>query len=287
MAASATSAPVLSAVRRPIFAAASGAQLGVPRPNRAGTHHGAVPAGRASAPGLITGHSSAPSTPSRRSQVVTEPALGTKPSSAYVVSWPICQAQLDTTPAGAAPGGLVPALHHRNAPVPMVSFAIPSRTHWWPNSAACWSPTIAPIVARPPQTDASVTAIRPALGSTSGSICAGTPNRLSIDSSQHPLARSKSMVLDAIDGSVTCAAPPLSRQVSQHPTSPKSSRPRAAAARAPSSSSSSQLSFDAANAASSGSPVLARTAASWPAVRSFPHAPAVRVSRQLMAGQTG
>src|SRR5258707_2297973 len=122
MAASAMSAPVLSAERPPIPATARGAQLGVPSPNKAGTHQGAMPAGRASAPGLITGHSCTPSTPSCRSQVVTEPALGTKPSSPYVVFSPICQAPVDTTPSGTASGGPAPAVHHRNAPVPQGSF---------------------------------------------------------------------------------------------------------------------------------------------------------------------
>ncbi len=115
---------------------------------------------------------------------------------------------------------MVPALHHKNAPVPIVSFAWPASRQRWPNSEACWSPTLAPIIARPPQTDASVTAIWPAVGATAGSICAGMPNRPSIAASQVPAARLNSIVRDAIDGSVTCTAPPVSRQVSQQQTSP-------------------------------------------------------------------
>ncbi len=79
MAASAMSAPVLSGVSPPISAVATGAQLGVPRPNRAGTDHGPEPL---SAPGLIEGHFEGPSRPACRSQLVTPPALGTNPSSA-------------------------------------------------------------------------------------------------------------------------------------------------------------------------------------------------------------
>src|SRR5215472_4631402 len=143
------------------------------------------------------------------------------------------------------------------------------------------------IAARPPQTDESVTASRPAVGTTSGSIWAGIPNRSSIDWSQAPAARSSSMVRDAIDGSVTWVLPPLSFQASQQPTSPNRSRPLAAASRTPGSSSSSQRSFDALNAASSGSPVTDLISASWPAARSSSQAAAVLVSRQLIAGYTG
>src|SRR5258708_9447679 len=102
------SCPVLSSARPPISAMASGAQLGVPSPDRAGTHHGArmaESADLASAPALIAGQSAAPSIPSRRSHVVTDPALGTNPSMAYVVCAPIRHAQVDTTPARAPPGG--------------------------------------------------------------------------------------------------------------------------------------------------------------------------------------
>jgi hypothetical protein len=86
---------------------------------------------------------------------------------------------------------------------------------------------------------------------------------------------------------VTWTAPPVSRQISQQPTSPNSSLPPAAAALAPGFSSSSQRSFGAVNAASSGSPVTARTSASCPAARSCPHCAAALVSRQLIAGWTG
>ena len=175
---------------------------------------------------------------------------------------PTCQAQVEATPAGTQAGGTWPLLHHRNAPVPSVSLASPSVQHRWPNRAACWSPTIALITARPPQTAASVTAIWPAVGAMAGSIWPGIANRSSIAWSHAPAASSKSMVRHAIDGSVTCTAPPLSCQVSQQATSPKSSLPLAAARRAPGTSSSSQRSFDALNAGSSGRPVRARTRAS-------------------------
>ena len=284
IAASATSAPLLSGVSPPICAVAAGDQLGVPSPNRAGTHHGPPPV---RAPGLIAGHSRGPSAPSRLSHTVTAPAFGTKPSSAKLVRAARRQAQVETTPAGAGPGGLVPALHHKNAPVPIVTFASPARTQPCPNSEACWSPASAPIGARPPQTAASVTPIRPAVGTIAGSICSGMSNRPSIAGSQRPAARSNSIVREAIDGSVTCTAPPLSRQISQQPTSPNSSWPLAAAARAPGTSSSSQRSLSALNAASSGSPVLDRTSASRPAARNSEQASAVLVSRQLIAGKTG
>src|SRR5262252_6444069 len=277
-AASAMSLPVLSAVSPPISAVASGVQLGVPRPKSAGTHQGPPSARPDRAPGLIRGHCPAPSTPSWRSQPVTAPAFGTNPSSAYAVVSAARQAQVDTTPRGTPVGGALPALHHKNAPVPSVSFAMPSRQQRWPNSAACWSPTTAPIVALPPQTAGSVTASGPAVGATVGSIRAGMPNKSSIASSQALSARLNSIVRDAIDGSVTCAAPALSNQVSQQPTSPKSRSPRAAARLTSASSSSSQRSLVALNAGSSGSPVRERTACSWPVSLSLSQASAALVS---------
>ena len=141
---------------------------------------------------------------------------------------------------------------------------------------------LAPIAAPPPQVRGSVTASRPAVLVTGGSIGAGTPNRSSRAGSQAPAARLNSMVRAAMDGSVTWT--PLRFQVSQQLTSPNSSSPAAARRRAPGTEPSSQASLAALNADCSGSPVRTRISGSWPARRSSAHRPAARVSRQLMAG---
>ncbi len=89
------------------------------------------------------------------------------------------------------------------------------------------------MAAWPPQTLASVPPNGPAVGTIAGSIAAGMPNSSSRSGSQWPVFRLNSMVRAAMDGSVACTAPPDSCQISQQLTSPKSSWPRAAAARAP------------------------------------------------------
>ena len=171
--------------------------------------------------------------------------------------------------------------------MPSVSLAIPADQQRWPNSAACWSPRLARITARPPATAGSVTASSPAVGTTSGSSAAGTSKSASKSSSQASVAAPNSIVRAAIDGSVTCRAPPDRHQVSQQFTSPNRSRPASAAACAPGTWSSTQRSFGALNAASSGSPVRSRTSSSCPSARSRSHTAPARVSRQLTAGYTG
>src|ERR1022692_966549 len=163
---------------------------------------------------------------------------------------------------------------------------MPARQQRCPNRAPGWSPMLAPITARPPQTAGSVTPGRPAVGPTAGSIGAGTPNRSSSPGSQADAVRSYNIVRAAIDGSLTCAAPPVRCQVSQQLMSPNSNSPAAALRRAPGTWSSSHRSLLALNAASSGSPVLDRMSASWPAARSWSQNPAARLSRQLIAGYT-
>ncbi len=146
--------------------------------------------------------------------------------------------------------------------MPRVSLAIPSLQQRWPYRAACWSPTLAPITARPPQARGSVTASRPAVPVTDGNIAAGMPNRSSRTGSQADAARLNSMVRAAIDGSVACTRPPLRFQVSQELTSPNNSSPAAARRRAPGTEPSSQESLAALNAGCSGSPVRSRTSGS-------------------------
>ncbi len=140
------------------------------------------------------------------------------------------------------------------------------------------------MAARPPQTRASVPPNGPAVGAIAGSIGAGIPNSSSRTGSQSPELRLNSMVRAAMDGSVAWTAPPDSCQISQQLTSPNSSWPRAAAARAPGISVSSQRSFEALNAGSSGRPVRVRISGSQPSARSWRQAPEVLVSRQLIAG---
>ncbi len=140
------------------------------------------------------------------------------------------------------------------------------------------------MAARPPQTSGSVWPNGPAVGAIAGSIWAGIPNSSSRTGSQAPEARLNSIVRAAMDGSVMWTAPPDSCQISQQFTSPNNSAPRAAAARAPGISASSQRSFDALKAGSSGRPVRARMSASQPSPRNSRHASDVLVSRQLIAG---
>ena len=75
----------------------------------------------------------------------------------------------------------------------------------------------------------------------SGSIAAGTPIASSSSGAQSRVVRSISMVRLALVTSVTCS--PVNFQISQLSMVPKSTSPRSARSRRPSTSSSSQRSF--------------------------------------------
>ena len=89
-----------------------------------------------------------------------------------------------------------------------VAFASPGAKHACPKRAACWSPAMPAIGTVAPRRDASPTT--PAEGTTSGSSDLSTPNSASSSSSHSPVARSSSIVREALVRSVTCAAPRVS-----------------------------------------------------------------------------
>ena len=79
----------------------------------------------------------------------------------------------------------------------------------------------------------SVRAYTCALGRTSGSRLAGTPNRSSNSSSQSAVSRFSSSVRLAFVTSVTCVRPPVSRQINQESIVPNAISPRSARCRRP------------------------------------------------------
>src|SRR5205823_9833806 len=68
---------------------------------------------------------------------------------------------------------------------------------------------------------------------TTGSTERGTPKSLSSSSSQSPVRTLKSMVRDALLGSVTCTRPPVKFHTSHESTVPNANLPAFALARAP------------------------------------------------------
>jgi len=68
----------------------------------------------------------------------------------------------------------------------------------------------------------------------------GTPSAAASSLSQASFSMSKQRVREALEGSVACTAPRVSRHRSQVSTVPKASSPRSARARAPGTWSSSQ-----------------------------------------------
>ena len=91
-----------------------------------------------------------------------------------------------------------------------------------------------------PSTSGAIMPNAPEEASTSGRIARGTLSISSSSSSQSPLWMSKSMVREALDGSVTCNRLCEKFHASHVSTVPKASSPRSARARAPSTLSSSQ-----------------------------------------------
>ena len=96
-------------------------------------------------------------------------------------------------------------------PVPYVFFAMPTRVHACPKSAACWSPAI-PEMGIPFGTPGTsvVTPNRPLDGRTAGRTDMGTPRRSHISALHCIELMSNNIVRLALDGSVTNAAPAVS-----------------------------------------------------------------------------
>ena len=118
-------------------------------------------------------------------------------------------------------------------PVPKVFFAMPGRVHNWPNSAACWSPTIARIGTSAPNSSAGATPNAASHARISGNTDAGTSNSFSSSGSHACVRRFISDVRLALVTSVACTAPPVSFHSSQVSTVPAASSPFSARARAP------------------------------------------------------
>ncbi len=171
--------------------------------------------------------------------------------------------------------------------MPYVTLVMPRAVQAWPNSDACWSPTMPASGTGAPSTSASDSPTTPLVSTISGSNATGTPKSSSSSASQEPVCRSYSRVREALVASVTCNRPPLRRQASQESTVPKASSPFSARARAPGTESSSQAILVAEKYGSSNSPVLPRTRSRCPAARNSSQRAAVRRSCHTIAGAIG
>ena len=81
---------------------------------------------------------------------------------------------------------------------------MPTVVHAWPNSAACWSPTMPVMGASiPPNASGDVREMGPLESHTSGRFFNGTPNSSDISVLQPPLRMSNRRVREALDASVT------------------------------------------------------------------------------------
>ncbi len=161
---------------------------------------------------------------------------------------------------------------------------MPGSKHAWPNSAACWSPAI-PLTGTesPAAASGSVTPNRPLLGRTSGRQLVGTPKSSQSSDDHCRVPMSKSMVRLALDGSVACTRPPVSRYRSHASTVPNA---RSGDASTPPSCRS-HASFEAEKYGSSTSPVRSRISGSSPAARRSSQSSAVRRSCQTIARCSG
>src|SRR6266480_3862857 len=214
-------------------------QCGAPSPANAGTRYTPPVYATCEARASTSDDDVMMPSPSR-SHCTTAPAMKMLPSSAYSVRFPMRHATvvrrlfLDAI-------GLVPVFMSMKHPVPYVFLTMPGWAHAWPNSAACWSPAIPAIGIEPPS---SVVSPYTSLDEpTAGNTERGTPNSLSSASSQSPVRRLKSMVRDALLGSVTCTRPPVRFHTSHESTVPNASLPAFALARAPGTLRSSHSSF--------------------------------------------
>src|SRR5437879_10050480 len=97
---------------------------------------------------------------------------------------------------------------------------MPGWVHAWPNSAACWSPAMPAIGTARPPANSVVSPYTSLDDDTAGNTERGTPNTSSSSSSQSPVRRLKSMVRDALLGSVTCTRPPRSEEHTSELQSP-------------------------------------------------------------------
>ena len=96
-----------------------------------------------------------------------------------------------------------PRLASRKAPVPYVHLASPGRRQPSPSSAACWSTSSPVSGTRGP--NASVAPNDPLASTTSGRSSSPSPNAAHASADQRHASRSRSIVREAVDASVTKA----------------------------------------------------------------------------------
>ena len=138
---------------------------------------------------------------------------------------------------------------------------------------------------RPRKASGSVVPTTPELGTTSGSADRGTSKSSHSSSDQAPFSRSNSSVRLALLGSVTCAAPPVSRAITYESTVPSASAPSRTPAHSCGSCSASQANLVPVKYGSSRRPVSSATRCSTPSARSRSQMPVVRRSCQTIAGR--
>ena len=177
-----------------------------------------------------------------------------------------------------------PVFMRMNDPVPKVHLASPSPKQAWPNSAACWSPAT-PATGMPSGRPGTprVYPSTPLEGIICGRISRGTSNRSSRPASHCRLFRFISEVREALDTSVTCASPPVRRQIRKLSTVPAATRPLRSARPRPDVFFNSQRYLLAEKYGSSTRPDLRCTAFSCPAARRLSQNSVVRRHCQTMA----
>ena len=168
-----------------------------------------------------------------RSHFTAAPAMNTLPSTANCAEVSNDAARVASSRCWET-GRTPPVCSSAKQPVPYVFFDSPGRKHAWPTSAACWSPRDAGNGDRRPQMLGSASPTTLELGTMRGSIVARNVEQPSMSSSQSPVARFISIVRDALEKSVTCVRPLVSRQISHVSTLPNSSSPSTRASARPS-----------------------------------------------------
>ena len=172
--------------------------------------------------------------------------------------------------------------------MPKVALLCPGAKQVCPKSAACWSP-MAAATGTPGSTVVQVPK-SPVVGSTRGSIAAGTPKTSSIRGSQSRVRTWSRLVRLALVTSVTCrppSAPPVRFHTSQVSIVPKHTSPRSARSASPRTWPSSQRSRDPAKYVDTGAPVRSTTRSPCPASRTCWTTSPARVSSHVMTGVSG
>ncbi len=137
-----------------------------------------------------------------RNHCTAAPVMKTLPSRAYSVLLPMRHA-IVVNRLFLETNALSPVCINIKHPVPYVFFTIPGLIHICPNNAACWSPAMPAMGIAEPGTRLPVTPYTSLLDLTSGNIFAGMLKRESSSSSHRPVWILNSIVLDALDASVT------------------------------------------------------------------------------------